>query len=68
MKLFYIKHQFTDDATYHITLDYLVRAPDEETLYLHISEKVEELGSSPIFLLASNSTNESKIAPHWLCI
>lgn len=43
MKLFYIKHQFTDDATYHITLDYLVRAPDEETLYLHISEKVEDV-------------------------
>ncbi len=43
MKLFYIQHQFTDDATYHITLDHLVRAPDEETLYLHISEKVEDV-------------------------
>lgn len=43
MKLFYIQHLFTDDATYHINLDYLVRAPDEEILYLHISDKVEEI-------------------------
>jgi hypothetical protein len=42
VKYFNILHYHTDGCTYSVTSDYLVKALDEETLYVHIHDKVSE--------------------------